>query len=487
MKCRVPPSASPTFAAAVACVLLALPVLAGCGHAAAGRPDPSTTPPATPSGRQTPQPSKASTNPDDINGDGYRDLLVPVTVGGFDRKANPAGEERVGVVFGSAHGLDPAVRSVWSRADLGLPAPDVAHGVKDTLPAAAVVTADLDGDGFPDFVTVRSGPVVEENGFPAARAVPYVSWGGPAGPTPGVRATPLRMPGRVANLGISTLVRGDFDGDGHHDLAGPAADKSSLVVLYGPFGHSGAPARTDTRLPWLPGSLVADAIDPSGKPRATSLLVHDSNDGEQSGNTLFVAHRGTGLAAPGTVLRGGNAHAFGDFDGDGVRDVVVGDDRSRNNEDGPGTEPGEGDGSLTVYPGSGTPPVVHRRPDVPEGLGTDYGPGGFTAADPDGDGRDGILVATYQGATLIDGDRRTTVLRQGPATVGGEHTPAKWLHARPVGAGDFDGDGRDELVLAWAPGLLFGLYGEHPAYWWITDGTGSRDRTSFVTDTFAPE
>ncbi|WP_405914905.1 hypothetical protein [Streptomyces sp. NBC_00728] len=485
MKCRVPWSASPTSATAVACALLAL-ALAGCGDATAGRPSPGSTSPATPPARQAPQSGKVSTDPDDVNGDGYRDLLVPVTVGGFDRKTNPAGEERVGVVFGSAHGLDPAVHSVWSRADLGLPEPDVAHGFKDTLPAAGVVTADLDGDGFPDFVTVRSGPTVKEKGFlPVSRAVPYVSWGGPTGPTPGAGATPLRMPGRVANLGISTLVRGDFDGDGHHDLAGSAADKSSLVVLYGPFDRSGAPARTDTRLPWLSGSLFADAIDPSGKPRATSLLVHDINDGEQSGNTLVVAHRGTGLAARGTVLRRGNAHAFGDFDGDGVRDVAVGGDHSRNDEDAPGTAPA--DNSLTVYPGSGTPPVVHRLPDVPEGLGTDYGPGGFTAADPDGDGRDGILVATYQGATLIDGDRRTNVLRQGPATVGGEHTPAKWLHARPVGAGDFDGDGRDELVLAWAPGLLFGLYGEHPAYWWITDGTGSRDRTSFVTDTFAPE
>ncbi|TPQ19218.1 hypothetical protein FGD71_027135 [Streptomyces sporangiiformans] len=32
----------------------------------------------------------------------------------------------------------------------------------------------------------------------------------------------------------------------------------------------------------------------------------------------------------------------------------------------------------------------------------------------------------------------------------------------------------------------FGLYGEDPTYWWITDGTTSRDKTSFTSTGFAP-
>jgi hypothetical protein len=117
---------------------------------------------------------------------------------------------------------------------------------------------------------------------------------------------------------------------------------------------------------------------------------------------------------------------------------------------------------------------------VPEGAGTDYGPGGFTAADPDGDGRDGILVATYEGATLIDGEKRTSVLREV------QKGPAKWRHARPAGAADFDRDGKDELILNWGSGTLFGLYGQDPTHWWITDGTTSRDQASFTTTGFAP-
>lgn len=89
-------------------------------------------------------------------------------------------------------------------------------------------------------------------------------------------------------------------------------------------------------------------------------------------------------------------------------------------------EPPEVDGWLDVYPGRGGEAIRHRLPEVPEGRGSMYGPGGFLAADPDGDGRDGILVATYEGATLIDGDRRTPVRR----TV--DKGPAEWRHTRPA-------------------------------------------------------
>ena len=122
------------------------------------------------------------------------------------------------------------------------------------------------------------------------------------------------------------------------------------------------------------------------------------SDGEQSGNTLYTARRGAQLSASTRQLRSRNAHASGDFDGDG---------------------------SLAVSPGDGGAPVTYPLPEAPESARTDYGPGGYAAADPDGDGRDGILIATYEVATLIDGTRRTTVLRNGPATADGRRIPAK--------------------------------------------------------------
>ncbi|EFL21771.1 hypothetical protein SSOG_01483 [Streptomyces himastatinicus ATCC 53653] len=164
--------------------------------------------------------------------------------------------------------------------------------------------------------------------------------------------------------------------------------------------------------------------------------------------------------------------------------MAIGDDGSRNDEPGNETEPPDVSGSLTVYPGSGGAPVDHRSPvasEEPEGY---EAAGGYTAADPDGDGRDGILVATYAGATLVDGDRRTPVLRKGPAKADGRKVRAKDRPARPVGAADFDGDGKDELVLNWGSGVSTGPYGQQPTHWWITDGTGSRDKSSFTTTEF---
>ncbi|HET6354169.1 VCBS repeat-containing protein [Streptomyces sp.] len=393
------------------------------------------------------------------------------------------GDGRVAAVYGSAKGLDPSTRTVYGRSDLGLPDPPDDPAVREG--AAPSTVADLDGDGFPDFVTTVRDKRVENHGAEPYRTAPYLTWGGPGGPTAGARASAVRLPQSVSKLGLESVVRGDFDGDGHHDLAAFArtelsTDESSLVVLYGPFTRSGVPARTETG-PALPeGDLVVDAIDPSDKPHATSLLLHETDDGEQSGNILYSARRGTGLPANGRRLRAGNAHAFGDFDGDGLRDVAVGDDGSRNDEPGSETETPQVAGSLAVYPGSGGAPVKHRLPEVPEGEGTDYGPGGFVAADPDGDGRDGILVATYEGATLIDGDKRTSVQRNV------QRAPADSRRARPAGAADFDGDGKDELLFNWAADGLFGTYGENPTHWWITDSTTSRDQASFAATGLAP-
>ncbi|MFI6346241.1 FG-GAP repeat protein [Streptomyces sp. NPDC050560] len=482
----------PVLALCALCAVLA--PLAGCGDGAAddhARADKAHSPQATkPPAAHPPAPGKGSEDPDDINGDGHRDLLLPVY--GTDAPAAQRTAGRYMVVYGSPEGPDAATRTVYRPEDLGLPEPGASDTtVPEPFGPDGPLTADLDGDGFPDVVATVLGDRKLDRNVSAPRGTLYVSWGGPKGPAGGADATQVRLPADAATLGVGSVVRGDFDGDGHHDLAALAVNQSSVVVLYGPFTRAGAPARTDTHLPWADGTLYADAIDPSGKRRATSLVLRDMGDGEQATGTLYRAAPGTGPAAPGVPLRAGNALAFGDFDGDGRRDVAVGDDGSRNDEPGYETEAPDVTGSYAVYPGTGAAPVAHRLPKTavpPPGTPPGHGYGGFVAADPDGDGRDALLTATRDGATLLDGDLTTPVTREGPAAYGGRATPAKWRHARPVGAADFDGDGRDELLLDWGPGVRFGLYGEGATRRWVTDGATSRDMaaldiTALASDT----
>ncbi|MET7640627.1 hypothetical protein [Streptomyces sp. NPDC005438] len=480
----------PLLSALSALALVALVALvAGCGDGGSGDSSKSkrdnaasVSVPRAPGKAEQPPQGKGSKDPDDVNGDGYRDLLVPAyTSRDADTRDH---EERIAVVYGSADGLNPVTRTVHGAKDLGLPEPPDDTSAPRGLSTENVVLADLDGDGFSDVVTPVAGAQASGGNVSGNRVLPHITWGGPQGPRTGDHATPLPLPSEAGDLGLESVERGDFDGDGHHDLAGLSQDESGLVVMYGPFTRSGAPARSDS-LPWTDGTLIADDIDPSGEHRATSLLVQATNDGEQSTNTLHRATTGDGLATRGEKLRRGNAHAFGDFDGDRKRDLAVGDDGARNDEPGYETESPQVDGTLTIYPGNGTKPVHHQLPKAPKGAETGYGPGGFTAADPDGDGRDGILVATYEGATLIDGDQRVVVRRDVPARVDGEKIPGKRRHSRPAGAADFDQDGKDELIMHWAADGLFHLYGEVPTHWWITKGTSATDTTSFATTSFA--
>jgi hypothetical protein len=448
--------------------------------------------PSSPAESRAPGRGKGSNDPDDINGDGHRDLMVPVAAGG--KWEAPDGDQRIAVIYGSPKGLVPATRTLYGRRDLGLPDPpaDRPAASADSVRAADVVSADLDSDGFPDFVTAVMGEDVEattgDGRLVVSRTAPYVSWGGPAGPGSGTEATPVRLPGDVSTLGVQgPVTRGDFNGDGHHDIAA-LSHESSLVVMYGPFTRSEAPARTE-KGPAGKGSLAADDIDPSGQARATSLLLRGESDGEQSSNTLFTARRGTGLSNEGRKLRAGNGYAFGDFDGDGQRDVAVGDNGSRNDEPGEDTEAPEVEGSLAVYPGGDGAPVRQQLPRAPEdtnGVAGYEGPGGFLAADPDGDGRDGVLVATYEGATLIDGDRHLTVGREGSAQVKERKDASERQRARPVAAADFDADGKDEIVFNWADDGMFQSSGAGPTHWWVTDGMTSTDKTSFNTTKLVP-
>lgn len=471
---------------ALAAVLLSL-LLAGCGNDAAGggsddggkdgkdRDDAASQAPPKPAPVVTPGPSsapvpegKGSALPDDINGDGYPDLQMQVP------------ELRSTYVLGSKKGLLPDTRIVTAAQQGG--------GSSTSVPSA-----DLDGDGYPETLGLRSDDTeVKGPGgvIHASRSLGYITWGSAKGPRSGAEATQLGLPEGKSAQGLSDTkpAVGDFDGDGRADVAAVGIEGAELFLMYGPFSRSGEPSRTDIRTAdtggW--GELVTDRIHAEDE-RPTGLLIRRGDDGEQARNFLFEAGP-DGLPEQGREVRAGSASVFGDFDGDGKRDVAVGDNGSRNNEPGHGTEKSDVAESVDIYYSGPAAERQHLR--IP-GI-----QGGLVAADTNGDGRSELAVnrGTAESGRLTSAElltlsrtkieKRVSLTRTVPDRVDGRKVAKSDRVALAVDAADFDGDGNEEVVLNWhAEPFSNSPDDKHRGRWWIT--TGSKDLLAFTSRSYA--
>ncbi|MFC8963893.1 FG-GAP repeat domain-containing protein [Streptomyces sp. NPDC057094] len=247
------------------------------------------------------------------------------------------------------------------------------------VPAASPVREDFDGDGYPDLASA-DGTATVGGRHGAGRVT--VLYGGPdglstgdAGRRAGISRATRGVPGApVAGEGFgSRVARGDLDADGYADLVVTTAGTSDAVIVWGgPHGLSGA----------------------TSVPAATAWT--------------------------------------GDFDGDGLLDLVL-------------LRPARGDGATGTEATVRTGPV--RRTGVPAreaaldpgGLAHVEVVGGATG-DVDGDGRDDMVLSAHCGAdafctyvyrSTASGPVRTAGHRGGPA----------------VAVGDLDGDGYADVVV----------------------------------------
>ncbi|MEK8169041.1 hypothetical protein NKH77_01985 [Streptomyces sp. M19] len=284
--------------------------------------------------------------PDDINGDGHRDLVLPVSRSSGDDPSQ-AVDDRVAVVYGSAKGLDPRRARSTTGATWACPNRRKAPPRRAACPPPTWSPPTWTATASP--TSPRPSPASGSRREPLApSSAPYVAWGGPGGPS-GTRRPGCGCPRAwrtwawarwcaATSTGTDTTISRR-----RRRTRRPWSCCTGRSPGPGPRHAPTPPCRTRT-------ARSPRTTSPLRQPRATSLLAYGISDGEQTAATLYTARRGSALSADGRELRAGNAHAFGDFDGDGERDVAVGDDGGRNDEPGEETEAADVAGSLAVYP-----------------------------------------------------------------------------------------------------------------------------------------
>jgi FG-GAP-like repeat/FG-GAP repeat len=267
-----------------------------------------------------------------------------------------------------------------------------------------VVATDLDGDGKPDVAAIlpRAGAVVVMLADAARRAT-Y-----PVGPSPGA------------------IVAGDFNGDGRPDLAVSLTTTNSVAILPNiGGGRFGAPV---TSTAWNePTSLVATDLDGDG------ILDLAGNGSAGQGDPRIWTLRGVGDGTFGDLQGAvdGAAAAWGvataDFNGDGVPDLATTD----------GSVPGHAIVLLGRGGGSFRSPMLYPVP---------FGPIAVVAGDFDGDGHMDLATVDYGDSprpghvSFLFGTHRgrfTSAVTE----------PAPLSPTTAI-AGDFNGDGRDDLAVS---------------------------------------
>ncbi|WP_430727278.1 FG-GAP repeat domain-containing protein [Streptomyces beigongshangae] len=387
-------------------------LLAGCGGPGGGdgggadtaRRKPVT---AAKAPARLPVPSGRGSEVDsDFNGDGHRDLVLNDLV----KRDDHGDDAGIGIVYGSDRGLVPGARQLLSTARHAAP-------TEGELPAVfdAETSCDLDGDGFTDLVVSTDPPYDGQGRPPVPLQILFGSSRGLTG-----KAVKLAIPpqARFGNDWPDQPVCGDFNGDEADDLVVHASD-GQLSYLRGPFTRKGAPKAAGAPLA-SPGNVpTPPAVDVDGD-GYDDLLVRDSEGPGASGSSLVpggpAGPAGTAVALPdgvdvafgrfdegraldaaigtmrGTALRydvpgtrraaldvAGTVLDSGDFDGDGMSELVSSGSRLRllkGHTDGLSAT-----GTVTVQPPArGTTRVV-------------------AVADFDGDGRADLVVRSHRGDT----------------------------------------------------------------------------------------
>lgn len=354
----------------------------------------------------------------DVDGDRVNDVAVSAP-------ANPPPGDGRGEVFAYS---GRSGRKLWRQVG------DSTARLGFSLEAAG----DVNRDGVPDVVA----------GAPGIGAVLVFSG------RDGAELLRLRGDSADQGLGNSASGIGDFNGDGHADIAAGAPGSSASGAATGrAFVFSG---KDGTRLLTLDGEAPNGGFGSAvGGADGKFLLVGAVGGGPQQRGRVYVYDR---LAATprfvkdadetGAAFGGMFLSVAGDVNADGTQDIFV--------SDFPNSAKGPSTGRGYVFSGKDGAPILVATGEV---SGEGFGVGAAKTGDVNRDGHDDLVVGAWQhnskawsgGRIVVVSGKDGSTLRTMTSTV-----PGETLGFDAVGIGDVDGDGQIDFLVTSAWSLVNG-------------------------------
>jgi hypothetical protein len=233
----------------------------------------------------------------------------------------------------------------------------------------------------------------------------------------------------------SAIVAGDFNRDGHLDLAVANQSSNDISVLLGNGDGTFQPQVTYA-VGTGPDALVAGDFNGDGR---LDLAVANQGALGSPGTVSVLRGNGDGTFQPQVTYPVGIspvAIVAGDFNGDGRLDLAV----ANRNDQG-------GTSSVLLGNGDGT-----FQPQVSYAVGS--GPDAIVAGDFTGDGRLDLAVANTFGPHFVNSSATVSVLlANGDGTFQPQVSYAVGSAAFSIAAGDFAGNGRLDLAVGDTDGV----------------------------------